>query len=590
MSKLFNNLFEIGYFPDLWKIAHVTAVYKRSGLKTSKTSYRPISILPTISKIFESVIYERLLQHCSDNDVITEKQAAYLKGDSTVHQFLYIVHSIRTSWGKGKITQGLFLDVSAAFDKVLHNGLISKLKQIGVSGNCLSIIKNYLSGRKQVVVVDGVKSEVLSIEAGVPQGSRLGPLLFIIYMNDIINDIESDMLIFADDTSLLASGSDPTETAEMLNRDLAKITEWAAKWKVIFNAGKSKDIIFSNKLLNNSPPLIFNSTTIDRVNSHKHLGLHLSSSLDWSKQIQELCIKANKKLSVLRSVKYLNRQTLDMLYKVTVRSVVDYALPVYFNSLRQTEIVRLEKLQYRAAKIVTGTFHLTSREKLNAELGWETIQSRANMLGLNIFHKIHLHETRPLIAKCMPKLDWQRTNFLRSKGGYLPFENNKSTFLQSFFPKMSKVWNSLGSEIQTKNLQDFKIYTNDTMKPKKYKHFSRGNKYSNSLLTKIRVGRSSLNLHKYTIGLADSPECLCHHREESPKHYFLECFLYSQERQTLFDMIEHYIPKFKRLNKKEKIDIIILGFNIDNHDFLHINTVITKSVQHFILKTKRFES
>ena len=113
-------------------------------------------------------------------------------------------------------------------------------------------------------------------------------------MNDIINDIESDMLIFADDTSLLASGSDPTETAEMLNRDLAKITEWAARWKVTFNAGKAKDIIFSNKLLNNSPPLIFNNTTIDRVNSHKHLGLHLSSSLDWSKQIQELCIKANK--------------------------------------------------------------------------------------------------------------------------------------------------------------------------------------------------------------------------------------------------------------------------------------------------------
>ena len=96
------------------------------------------------------------------------------------------------------------------------------------------------------------------------------------------------------------------------------------------------------------------------------------------------------------------------------------------------------------------------------------------------------------------------------------------------------------------------------MKPKKYKHFSRGNKYSNSLLTKIRVGRSSLNLYKYTIGLADSPECLCHHREESPKLYFLECFLYSHERQALFDMIEHYIPKFNRLNKNDKLDIIIL--------------------------------
>ena len=136
------------------------------------------------------------------------------------------------------------MDVSAAFDKVWHNGLLAKLNQIGVEENCLKIISTYLSGRKQVVVVDGVKSDVLDVEAGVPQGSRLGPLLFIIYMNDIINDLESDILIFADDTSLLASGSDPTETVAMINRDLVKITEWAAKWKITFNPGKSKDINF----------------------------------------------------------------------------------------------------------------------------------------------------------------------------------------------------------------------------------------------------------------------------------------------------------------------------------------------------------
>ena len=145
------------------------------------------------------------------------------------------------------------LTLSVAFDKVWHNGLISKLNQIGVEGNFLNTIKTYLSGRKQVVVVDGIKSDLQNVEAGVPQGSRLGPLLFILYVNDITNDLESDSLVFADDTSLLATGSDPAETAEILNRDLIRISEWANKWKVTFNAAKSKDIIFSSKVLNNSP-------------------------------------------------------------------------------------------------------------------------------------------------------------------------------------------------------------------------------------------------------------------------------------------------------------------------------------------------
>ena len=296
LSRLLNNLFEIGHFPNSWKLAHITAVYKRSGPKTDKSSFRPISILPTLSKICESVIHDRMLKHCLENDIITDKQAAYLKGDSTVSQLLYIVHNIRKSWGEKKVTQGLFLDVSSAFDKVWHNGLLAKLSQIGVGGLLYNTLSSYLTDRKQTVVVDGEKSEILDVKAGIPQGSRLGPLLFIIYMNDITEDIESDILIFADDTSLFATGSDPAETAAILNRDLAKIANWADRWKVTFNAGKSKDIIFSNKCLNNSPPLIFNDNYIERVNVHKHLGLYLSSSLDWSVQIKEVCLKTNRKI------------------------------------------------------------------------------------------------------------------------------------------------------------------------------------------------------------------------------------------------------------------------------------------------------
>ena len=149
LCKLFNNLFDIGHFPDVWKIAHVTPIFKRAGSKNCKSSYRPISILPTLSKVCESVIHERLLSHCINNDIITDKQAAYLKGDSTISQLLFLVHQIVTSWGKAKIAHGLFLDISAAFDKVWHKGLIAKLEQIGVADSVLALFISYFSNRKQ---------------------------------------------------------------------------------------------------------------------------------------------------------------------------------------------------------------------------------------------------------------------------------------------------------------------------------------------------------------------------------------------------------------------------------------------------------
>ena len=124
------------------------------------------------------------------NKIISDRQAAYMRGDSTMTQLLYIIHFIRKNWGFSKIVQGVFLDISSAFDKVWHNGLIAKLSQIGIDGKLATFFKSYLSNRKQCVVIEGVKSTLINIESGVPQGSRLGPLLFIIYINDIINDIK----------------------------------------------------------------------------------------------------------------------------------------------------------------------------------------------------------------------------------------------------------------------------------------------------------------------------------------------------------------------------------------------------------------
>ena len=145
----------------------------------------------------------------------------------------------------------------------------------------------------------------------------------------------------------------------------------------------------------------------------------------------------------------------------------------------------------------------------------------------------------------MLKLDIENKFITRSKGGYIPFKNLGSKFKASFFPHTALLWNYLPKTAQCKDLFDFKQFTNKDIKPPKFKHFARGNKFSNPLLTKVRVSRSDLNQHKFTIGLVDSPQCLCYFREESPSNFFLDCFLYLLERQTLFDLIEHYIPKIK---------------------------------------------
>ena len=327
---------------------------------------------------------------------------------------------------------------------------------------------------------------------------------------------------------------------------------------------------------------------IDRVNTHKHLGLILTSNLDWSPQIHEVCLKANRKLSVLRSVKLLNRKTLDVLYKLTVRSVIDYALPVYYNSLKISDLARLENLQYKAGKLVTGALHFSSKNNLNKELGWENFVERGNMLSLSFFHKIHLHETRPLIRACMPKLDFENTCNTRSNGGYIPFKYKGATFEKSFFPNTLKLWNLLPKTVQHKDLEEFKLSIKQRFKPPKYKHFHKGSKLGNTLLTRIRVGRSYLNQHKFTIGFSDSPECMCHYQTESPEHYFLDCFLYIQERQRMFSLIEHYVPNFQRLNKKQKIHLILNGVDPENIEFNSTNATLTYTVQQYILSTKRF--
>ena len=240
--------------------------------------------------------------------------------------------------------------------------------------------------------------------------------------------------------------------------------------------------------------------------------------------------------------------------------------------------------------LVCGALHYTSRDKLNSELGWENFKSRINFLGLCLFQKIHLHETRPLVRNCMSKLDYAKKYLTRTKVGYSAYPNFGKKYSDSYFPYMTKLWNNLEVSTQVMVLSDFKVQLKKELKPIKYRHFSKGSKLGSTLLSRIRLNRSDLNLHKFEIGLHDTPACDCHEKSESSIHYIMDCFLFSGERQILFQLVEHYIPKFSKLSKSKQYDILLFGISPENPDFYTTNTTISIAVQKFILKTKRFHT
>ena len=248
---IFTNILSTGLYPDAWKAANVTPIHKK-GPKYHVSNYRPISLLPVCSKLFERVVFKYLYNYLKCNNLITKNQSGFRPGDSTTNQLLDLVNEIHNSFDSRKSfeVRSVFLDIFKAFDKIWHQGLMFKLRQNGISGNLLAFFHSYLSNRKQRVVLNGSSSPFYSIMSGVPQGSVLGPLLFLIYINDLEINVNSKVKFFVDDTMLFSIVSDPTVTANMLNHDLNIISNWAQQWKLSFNLEPTKqaiEILFSVK-------------------------------------------------------------------------------------------------------------------------------------------------------------------------------------------------------------------------------------------------------------------------------------------------------------------------------------------------------
>ena len=250
------------------------------------------------------------------------------------------------------------------------------MKSFGIKGNLLKFLQSFLSNRVQRVVLNGQCSEWKNISAGVPQGSILGPLLFLIYINDLPDGLQSDVKMFADDTCLFSVIKDKNDSANDLNADLEKISNWAFQWKMSFNPDPSKqasELLFSRKRNNeHHPNLMFNGTSVNKVSKEKHLGVIMDNKLSFTDHIKHAIGKSIKGLNVIRKLnQYLPRKTLLTIYKTFIRPHLDYGDVIYDQPSNSTFSNKIETIQYNCALAITGAIKGTSKEKLYQELGLE---------------------------------------------------------------------------------------------------------------------------------------------------------------------------------------------------------------------------
>ena len=395
----------------------------------------------------------------------------------------------------------------------------------------------------QRVTINGQHSEWAVINAGVPQGSVLGPLLFLVFINDIINEVNTcNVRLFADDTCIFLEVDNREETAAIINENLQKIDSWANKWLINFSAPKTKVLTVSNKRdAHRNPPIFFKNVIVDEVSSHVYLGVRLSSDLTWKKHVEDVAEKGRKKLNAMLSLKFkLDRYSLEIMYTCFVRSTFDYA-SVLWGGTYKSDIIKLEQIQIDAMRLITGATARSNIMSLYNETKLITLQQRITNTMLTLMYKI-LHNLCPTYLSNLvnPSEDNKIYNLRSQAAVKVPFARLE-TFKRSFITHTCSLWNSLPVHIQNAgSLKDFKQLINLT-KENCNKLYYYGKRWPCIHHARLRIGCSKLkgdlcnNLH-----VENSSRCACGFELEDASHFFLDCPLYAIERQNLITTCQQF--------------------------------------------------
>ena len=536
LTLLFNKSLQLGQVPYQWKLANVSAIFKNKGDDSDPTNYRPISITSCLGKLLEKIIFKYLYNYLQEHEILTKYQSGFRPNDSTTNQLLEIYHIILENLDKGKDIKFIFCDVSKAFDKVWHRGLLHKLKKYGINGSLHKWFESYVCNRSRRVINEGSKSTWMTTSAGVPQGSVLGPYLFLLYINDIVEKINTTIRLFADDTSLFTV-IENQESIQLLNEDLIEIAQWSDDWLIILNHTKTNSMTFTRKKETNWDDAKFNNVVIKDNKTHTHLGITFSSDATWGDHVQRIYEKAATRLNIMRMLKYdLDRKSLKQFYTSFIRPTLEYGNIIWDNCTKQQADL-LESVQLDAIRIITGLRKGTSHETLYKEVGFCPLITRRKHSKLIQFFKILNNESPPYINDIVMKFNTHETGYnLRSSNLRHPIPRTTS-YQNSFFIATTDLWNDLDPQLKdATSLYSFKqILKKQVIKPPNY--YGYGDRKSNILLCQLRNNKSQLNADLHRDHLLDSPNCNNCMVPETRNHFLFDCKKYKLQRVELMDWL-----------------------------------------------------
>ena len=423
--NIFNKCIDLGYYPNSMKVAKVVPIYKK-GDKEEFNNYRPISILIQFNQLFERLISKRLTNFFNKFEILTTKQFGFLKRHCTEHAILDLKEYIMDNLEKKEATAVLFLDLQKAFDTVSHDILLKKLQHYGIRGNAYKLLSSYLSGRKQFTKICNTESDLASVIWGVPQGSVLGPLLFLIYINDLPNASSLCSWLFADDTALAMSSKNIDELEVRFNSEVSKVQDWLlANGLSVHYTDKTQYMLIHGTTFKSTDVEKFSLTMggnlIERTISYRYLGVEVDNKLNWKAQIKQLCsILANVCGVISKARHYLDRKSLMLIYKSLFESRLQYALlgwgtaPEYFFS-------KIRVLQNRAVRFITFSSFRTAMAPLYSKLKILPLSKLLFQQQSIFMHSLH-YKSLPfaLSVYCHQPQHSYATRYAASKNYILP--------------------------------------------------------------------------------------------------------------------------------------------------------------------------
>jgi hypothetical protein len=468
IKNLINQSISTEKLPMEWKTANVVPIHKK-GPKTEVSNYRPVSLLPIISKVMERCVLNKIIDIISPQ--ITILQHGFMRGKSTTTQIISVINNIQNIFDNKKQTDVIYFDLSKAFDSVPHKLLLLKLKTFGIHGHLLGWIKNYLEDRQQRVTLDGEHSSWLPVTSGVPQGSILGPVLFILYINDLPEILSAETLcaIFADDTKVYREISTLRDRDE-LQEDIKSIAQWGTKWGLTFNAKKTIHISITNREHTNTR-YIMEGNIIQKCNSTNDLGIEICDNLKWTTHIDNIVKKASQRLGlVIRTLGYdAPFKAKKTAYTSMVRSILETGSQIW-SPLDKENILKIEKIQRKATNYILNNPYITQPGYKNyyerlIETNLLPLTYRREIADLSFLCK-HLHSTALNLNEHLEENSRNTGARTRQQSQPVTYKipRRKTAQVNQFYTnRVAKLWNSLPD-----NLRETLKYQTNTMIAKQH--------------------------------------------------------------------------------------------------------------------------